>query len=400
MGTLRAKLTIIAWLYVLEGFPMGLYSGVLPIYLRASEVSLAAIGVISALSIAWSLKVLWSPLVDRFGERRHWIAGAEIALGVALAGVALSGVHDSALTTALWLAVAFYCIASATQDIAIDAYSIGIVDRGEEGWVNSTRMIGYRAGMVAAGSGLMLLPDRVGWDGTFWAACALSLGMAATVYLCPRVEVPAAARADTRLWSSLKHFTDRSDFLALAAFILLFRIGDRAMGPMVSPFWHDIGLSNDEISALNGIGPTATIVGALVGGLAVTKLGIGRALWLVGILALASNLAYAGAAIAGDYLRPAVFGASFVESFCSGLAGVGFMSLLMRLCQKEHAAVQYASLTALYALGGSAVAIPSGFLTEEIGYASYFALTAAFALPAFLFLPAASRAANDANSGP
>jgi PAT family beta-lactamase induction signal transducer AmpG len=376
---------------------MGVYSGVLPIYLRSSEVSLAAIGVLSALSIAWSLKVLWSPLVDRFGERRQWIAGAQIALGFALAAVATSGVMGSTIAAALWLTVGLYCIASATQDIAIDAYSIGIVDRGEEGWVNTTRMIGYRAGMVAAGSGLMLLPDRVGWSGTFWAASALSIGMAVSVYACPRVEVPATARAETRGWSALRHFTSRADFLALAAFILLFRIGDRAMGPMVHPFWVDRGFGNDEISALNALGPTATVVGAIAGGLAVTRLGIGRALWLVGILALASNLAYAGAALTEVHIRVAVFSASVVESFCSGLAGVGFMSLLMRLCEKDHAAVQYASLTALYALGGSAVAVPSGFLAEAMGYPAYFALTAAFALPAFLFLPVASRAAHQAS---
>jgi len=375
---------------------MGVYQDVLPIFLRSSQVSLAAIGVLSALSIAWSLKVFWSPLVDRFGERRQWIAGAQVALGLALAAMAASGVTGSTIATVLWLTVALYCIASATQDIAIDAYTIGIVDPGEEGWVNAIRVIAYRVGMIAAGSGLMLLPDRIGWQATFWAAGVISFAMAASVFVCPRVEVPAAARAETRGWSSLRHFTARADFLALAAFILLFRIGDRAMGPMVRPFWVDRGFSNDEIALLHFLGPTATVLGALVGGLAVARLGIGRSLWLVGGLALASNLAYAGAALADDFIRPAVFSASVVESFCSGLAGVGFMSLLMRLCEKDHAAVQYASLTALYALGGSAVAVPSGFLAQALDYPAYFALTAAFALPAFLFLPAASRAAHEA----
>jgi PAT family beta-lactamase induction signal transducer AmpG len=374
---------------------MGVYQDVLPIFLRSSQVSLAAIGVLSSLSIAWSLKVFWSPLVDRFGERRQWIAGAQLALGLALAALALTQGSPGGLATLLWLIVAFYCIASATQDIAIDAYTIGIVDRGEEGPANSMRVIAYRVGLIAAGSGLMLLPDRIGWQGTFGAAAAISLGMAASVFACPRVEVPAAARAETRGWGSLRHFTARADFLALAAFILLFRIGDRAMGPMVRPFWVDRGFGNDEIALLHFLGPTATVLGALVGGLAVARLGIGRSLWLVGGLALASNLAYAGAALADDFIRPAVFSASVVESFCSGLAGVGFMSLLMRLCDKEHAAVQYASLTALYALGGSAVAVPSGFLAEALGYPAYFALTAGFALPAFLFLPAASRAAHE-----
>ncbi len=120
-------------------------------------------------------------------------------------------------------------------------------------------------------------------------------------------------------------------------------------------------------------------------------MGIGRSLWTLGVLALASNLAYAAAAGIPELGRSVVYAASIVESFCGGLATAAFLSFLMRICQKEHAAVQYALLTAVYALGGSLFAMPSGWFTERLDYAGYFALTAVFALPAFVFLPGARR---------
>jgi PAT family beta-lactamase induction signal transducer AmpG len=173
-------------------------------------------------------------------------------------------------------------------------------------------------------------------------------------------------------------------------FVLLYRIGDRAMGPMVKPFWVDWGFANEEIAFFNTtLGILATILGTIVGGIGVARLGIGRSLWAMGILALAPNLGYATAANFPEVGRLGVYAASITESFTSGLAGAAFLSYLMRICEKEHAAVQYALLTAVYALSGATLALPSGWLTERFGYAAYFALTAAMALPAFAFLPRA-----------
>jgi PAT family beta-lactamase induction signal transducer AmpG len=161
---------------------------------------------------------------------------------------------------------------------------------------------------------------------------------------------------------------------------------------MVKPFWVDRGFSNEEIAAVSGVlGMLATIAGGWTGGGVVARLGIGRSLWVIGAFALASNLVYALAAALPSAGHAGVYAASLTESFCGGMAGVAFMSFLMRICQKEHAAVQYALLTAIYNLAGSLLRIPSGALAEALGYAGYFALTAAFALPAFAFLPGARR---------
>jgi len=382
--SLRRKLSIIALVYVIEGFPMGVYAGVWPVFLRRHDVSLAEIGLLAGLSIAWSAKVLWSPLVDRFGERRRWIAGALLVMAACL--MALVGVSPERIGAGIWLAMTLYCVASATQDIAIDAYTIGLVDRGEEGPANSMRVTAYRAGMIAAGGGLLFLPRWVGWDGTFAAAALASLIMAAAVFACPRVEVPPESRRHP--FRSLRRWLDRPGVIPVAGFILLYRVGDRALGPMIHPFWVDRGFTNEEIASVSTtLGALALVAGAIVGGVVVARTGIYRSLWILGLLALASNLAYAAAAAMPESGAVGVYTASIVESFCGGLATAAFMSFLMRVCEKEHAAVQYALLTALYALAGSAVAMPSGALTERLGYTAYFAATAALALPAFAFLP-------------
>jgi PAT family beta-lactamase induction signal transducer AmpG len=163
------------------------------------------------------------------------------------------------------------------------------------------------------------------------------------------------------------------------------------MSPMVAPFWVDGGIPREEIALVkSGIGFAATLAGAGAGSALVRRLGIGRALWLAGGLAALSNLAYAGAALAGGG-RAAIFSASVVESSASGIAAVAFMSFLMHVCTRSHAAVQYATLSSLAFLAGSLARAFSGVAAAQLGYAAFFAGSALLALPAFALLPAAAR---------
>jgi PAT family beta-lactamase induction signal transducer AmpG len=178
----------------------------------------------------------------------------------------------------------------------------------------------------------------------------------------------------------------------VVAFVVLFRIGDRAMGPMLPTFWVDRGFSDAELALFaNLFGAGATIAGAIAGGAWVARAGIVSALWATGALALVSNLVYAAAAAWPESGRTAVYGASVLEAVSSGAVGAAFVSYLMRICEREHAAVQYAVLTGLYASVGTLLASGSGRIAEATGYAGYFALTAAFAAPAFVFLSRAAR---------
>jgi PAT family beta-lactamase induction signal transducer AmpG len=386
--TLRRRLGIVFLVYVIEGAPAGVFHDLWPVYLRSQGVGLREIGWVAGLSAAWSLKALWSPLVDRYGELRRWIAGCVLAMAACL--LALARIDASTAVAALWIPLAVFCIASATQDVAIDAYTIGLIERGEEGPANSVRAAAYRAGLLGAGAGLLLLADPLGWPATFTLAALLWGGLAASLLACPALPVPESERRD--VWGSLARWTTRPSAAGAFFFVLLFRLGDRAMGPMIKPFWLDRGFGNAEIASVSvGIGAVATVAGAVLGGLLVSRVGIPRALLSLGFLALASNLGYAAAATWPETGRAGVYAASVVESFCSGLATAAFLSFLMRICEKEHAAVQYAVAYAMSSIAGALVAIPSGQLTELLGYGAYFALTALFALPAFAFLPAARR---------
>jgi MFS transporter, PAT family, beta-lactamase induction signal transducer AmpG len=388
----RRTLAVIAGLYLIQGFPPALHLDVWPVYLRQSGVDLATLGQVSALSAAWAFKFLWSPLVDRFGERQHWVASALLVIALAL--LALAQLDAAVSPRAVYVAIAVVCFASATQDIAIDAYSIGLVRPGEEGPANATRVAAYRVALLLFGGGVLFLPEHVGWDGTHEALALAALGLALfALVVPPRIPIPAAERRD--VLGAFRGWRGRGALPAVLGFVLLFRLADLAMGPMVAPFWVDGGIPLREIAFVkSGIGFGATVAGAALGGFLVRRLGIGRGLWVAGVLAMLSNLGYAAAALAGGG-RLAIFSASIAESLCSGVAAVGFMSFLMRICDRAHAAVQYAVLSGFALVTGSLARAFSGVAAEQLGYAGFFAATALLALPAFALLPAAARWAHE-----
>lgn len=390
--TLRRKLALVAGLYFVEGFPMGIYSDVWrAVYLRQSGFSIEAVGALSAFQVAWSAKVLWSPLVDRYGDWRHWIAGALFLM--ALAALAVPSLGPGAV----FVAIGCFCVASATQDIAIDAYSIPLTARGEEGPLNAARITAYRCGKLAVGAGSLLLADRVGWRFAHGALAAMAALAALAVLAAPRVQGAAAARRD---WAGMLRGWRRPGFASALGFLLMHRLGDLALAPMLGVFWLERGFSATQIATLSTTtGTVASILGAAAGGLLVVRASLSRALWVGALLAVGSNLAYAAAALAG-VPREAVVAAGIAESLCGGVAGVAFMSLLVRACERTHAAVQYAALTALYPLSGAVVGSFSGVWVSEIGFASYFALTGALALPSLLFLRGAVRWAEGAPASP
>ena len=367
---------------------MGVYAQVFGFYFRTQEVALSSLGLLGALSLAWSVKPLWSPAVERHGSRQDWIRLSLWVMAASL--VAVAWLPPNPIGLGLWIALGLYCIASATQDIAIDAYTIGLVERGQEGPANAVRMAAYRIGMILAGSGLLFLPRWIGWPATFGAGAVLSIAFAAGLRATPAISLPAPG--DRRPLEALVRWAGRPGVVAVALFVLLFRIGDKAMAPMVAPFWVDRGFSPEAYATFSSaLGAVATIAGAVAAGWWISTRGLVSALWWTGGFALVSNLAYAGAAAFPESGVAAVYAAGAIESLSGGAVGAAFVAYLMRICEKQHAAVQYAVLTGIYALAGSILAAASGWITEAVGYAGYFAWTAAFAAPAFCFLPAAMR---------
>ena len=389
----KRKMAWIAGFYFAEGLPFGIVVDNLPVYFRVHGVSLAAIGLLSLLGLPWTLKVLWAPLVDRFGERRHWITGALVSMGAIL--LVLPWLDPSSPGFWIWSLLLLFTVASATQDVAIDAWTIGIVSPGEEGMANGIRVSAYRVALILAGGGLVVLAGQFGWAVVFPLASAIFFLLALGAWRSPRPEI--APRETTRGWyAPLLAWVRRPGALAVVAFILLYKLGDAAMGPMVKPFWLDRGLTLEEIGVVStGFGVGASVAGALAGGWLTSRYGILRGLIFLGALQAFSNLGYAAVAL-GDGGRLSIYAASLFESFTGGLGTAAFLAFLMHICDPEEAATEYALLSALFGLTRTLAGSISGFSAAFLGYGPFFVLTFVLSFPAYLLFPRVRRWIHDA----
>jgi PAT family beta-lactamase induction signal transducer AmpG len=407
--TLRSKLGWISVLYFAEGFPFGIVKDVLPVYLRVHGVDLAQIGYLSLASLPWALKVLWSPLIDRFGERRQWIFFCLVALAILSA---LMPYFDARVApVAFWIVLLAFTCASATQDMAIDSYTIGILEPGEEGDANGVRASAYRVALIVGGGILVALSPWLGWAGVFRVAAVVFALLAVATRYTPAQPL-AASEPGVGAFAAIEVWASRRGAWAVVLFVLIYKLGDAAMGPMVKPFWVDRGLGVEEIGLVStSAGVAAAVIGALLGGHFTSRYGIVRGLWVLGLAQALSNIGYAavawldppvptpmsfsslghflastGAAVA-EPGRGLVWAASIFESFTGGLGTAAFLSFLMHICEKRHAAVQYALLSAIFALSRDLAGAASGLATTRLGYGAYFMLTFALALPSLALIP-------------
>jgi MFS transporter, PAT family, beta-lactamase induction signal transducer AmpG len=369
-------------LYFSQGFPYGVVTETLNLYLSVAQVPLSTIGLLSSVGVAWTLKVFWAPLVDAIGSYRAWIFGALIAISLSLATI---GVVPAASTT-FWIAVAVLAVASATQDIAIDALTIRITPRHLLGLVNSARVTAFRVAIIAAGGGIAVFADRTSWRGAFLASAALPVAIIAAIILFVPPEDRSRSRQKNPL-RALVNWVMRPGSLLLLAVILLYRLGDSALAPMIKPYWISRGFSATEVgNVTTTLGMVATIAGAIAGGAFVSRAGIYRGLLWLGILQMASNLTYAWVATTGGG-RPALYFAAITETFCGGLGIAAFLSFLMFICDRDNAATEYAMLSAVFGLSRTLAGAVSGYFAQDLGYARYYWLTAALAIPALALLP-------------
>jgi PAT family beta-lactamase induction signal transducer AmpG len=379
----RKVLFWIAVLYFAEGLPFGIAYDVWPVFFRVHGVSLREIGLMSLLSLPWTWKLLWAPLVDRYGSRQHWITACLFALGATtLAILPQDASHPSFL---MWSLLLLFTTASATQDIAIDAYAVDVSTPKTVGSINGTRVSAARVALFVGGGGFLILADYTGWSFLWIALAATFFALALAAWASPRVALEATERQ--HVLAPVLHWLLRWEMVPVVLFVLLFKVGDSTLGRMVKPFWVDRGYSLTEIGAISvTLGTVLTILGALAGGWIVNRIGIFRSLLWLGLAQLVSNLGYVVVA-AVDLPRESIYVASMIESFTQGLGTAAFLSFLMNLCDKEHAATQYAILSALFALTRDVAGAFTGIGVESLGYAVFFALTTALALPALALLP-------------
>jgi MFS transporter, PAT family, beta-lactamase induction signal transducer AmpG len=369
-------------LYFSQGFPFGIVNETLNLYLPFKGVALGTVGLVGSVGLIWTLKFVWAPLVDAIGTYRMWICGALVVLSISIAAL---GVVPPA-SAAFWCALIVLVFASATQDIGIDALVIRTTPDNLLGVVNSARVASYRIAMLVAGGAVGAISDWLGWQQAFFAAAAVPLAIFAFLFLTSPREADVREQHGNPL-AGLVAWMRRPGALWLLAVILLYRLGDNALMAMIRPYWVERGFTATEIAqATTTLGMICTILGAIAGGAFVARYGVYRALLVLGLVQMLSNLAYAMVAMT-EAGRLALYAAAILETFCGGLGTAAFLAFLMFICDKENAATEYAMLSAVFTLGRTIAVALSGFVAEGLGFAPYYWLTAALALPGLALLP-------------
>ncbi len=401
------------------GLPFLLVFSTLSAWLTEAGTSRTAIGLFSWVGITYSIKVLWSPVVDRLelpllhrllGRRRGWILLAQLTIAAGLLGMAHTDpAADLGRMAVFAVLVAF---GAATQDIAIDAWRIEAAPPERQAAMAATYVFGYRIALLVAGAGALHIATYLSWTGVYVCMAALTgVGMIAvlasrepksgvprqTVFLESRVQ--AFMTRNAHLPGPLRHalgwligavvcpfvdFFARNGRLALVilAFIGLYRVTDITMGVMANPFYLDLGFTKAEIANVSGIyGVAMTVLGGALGGVLVPRTGVMRVLLAGAVLAAVTNLLFAALALLGPELWMLVVTIS-ADNLAGGVAISAFIAYLSGLTNTAYTATQYALFSSLMTLPGKVIGGAAGAVVDAVGYPLFFVYSCAIGLPA------------------
>ncbi len=399
------------------GLPLLLVLGTLSFRLREAGIDRTTIGYLSWVGLAYGFKWCWAPLVDRLpiplltralGRRRSWLLLSQLAIVAGLVGMALVDPR-AGLDAVVWcaLVVAF---ASATQDIALDAFRIESADTQRQGALAATYQTGYRLAMIWAGAGVLWLAARAevaggGYQQAAWStaylvmAASMSVGVL-TVLMSrepARMELPPARNVQEWLQTALVE--PFADFLRrygkhavlVLALIGVYRISDVVMGIMANPFYVDMGYTKDQVAAVSKVyGVIMTLLGAFVGGALSMRLGVMRVLMLGAVLSAGSNLLFAW--LAGHTASlPALVMVISADNLSAGVASAAFIAFLSGLTNVSYSATQYALFSSMMLLAPKWVAGYSGAFVDSFGYTPFFIGTALLGVPVLLLIWLATR---------
>lgn len=420
------------------GLPLILVLGTLSYWLREAGIDRSTIGYFSWIGLAYGFKWVWSPLVDRLplpgltrllGRRRSWLLLSQLAIASALFGMANTD-PAQALERMVWcaLAVAF---ASATQDIALDAYRIEAVEQRLQGAMAATYQGGYRIAMIAASAGVLWLAASVDATDTAYEhapwrfaylimAASMGIGILTTL-LIREPDAPVSAdtmqrEARTREWLAheglhgpllaaaawvhgavVSPFVDfirryRWHAVLLLALIGTYRISDVVMGIMANAFYVDMGYTKDEVANVAKVyGVGMTIVGAVIGGVLTARIGVMKTLFLGAALSSATNLLFVWLAGRGHDVNGLIFAIS-ADNLSAGIASSAFVAYLSGLTNVAYSATQYALFSSLMLLLPKFIAGFSGVYVDAHGYEAFFTATALLGVPVLGLVLLAARA--------
>ncbi len=398
------RLMIIFLMGFASGLPLALTGATLAIWLTEQRLSLTSIGLFAVLGVPYNVKFVWSPLLDPvpvplltrwLGRRRSWLLVVQLALIGAIVALGATRPDKAPWWTALAaLGVAFL---SASQDVVIDAYRIETAGAHEQGAAAAMTQYGYRLGLLASGAGALFLAALLPWSWVYAAmAGLLSIGVITTL-LAPEPRAAGVAAPNTDLLERLREmvlapfveFIRRQGVavaLLILAFIVLFSIGDAFAGTMANPFYLSVGFSKVEIATVAKVfGLGATLSGVFLGGVAVGRYGVMKALLVCGICQALSNLMFVAQALAGHDLRVLV-GTIAMENLTAGMASAAFIAYLSVLCSRAYTATQYALFSSFMALGRTVLGSTSGWVADHVGWVEFFLISTLLAMPGLAIL--------------
>lgn len=423
------------------GLPFMLVFQTLSAWLRQEGIERSTIGMLAWVGLVYSIKFLWAPLVDRLelpllfrwlGRRRSWMLLAQVGIGLAL--VNLAGQHPQQNLTLIALGALFVAICSATQDIAVDAWRIEAAPPDEQGAMAAGYQLGYRIAIMVGTAGALWIAADYSWHASYVAMAAFALVGIITTLLIPEPVAPVARESllqEQRVidWLARRsHWPDwlrtlgatfigavicpLTDFFArngvklgalLFAFVCTYRMADYAMGVMANPFYLDQGFTLKEIAAVvKAFGLVSSLVGVVVGGVIVARLGVLRALLVGAVLVMLSSLNFSMLAMSGSRSVVMLALVNSFDNLTLGVHGTSLLAFLASLTSARYTATQYAVLSSIYALPGKLLMGTSGIVVDHIGYPSFFIYTASLSIPALvlLYFVARSHGARKAEAPP
>jgi PAT family beta-lactamase induction signal transducer AmpG len=373
------------------GLPLLLTITVLQAWMTKEGVDLTLIGFMALVGLPYTLKFLWSPLLDRYtfpllGRRRGWMLVAQVLLVGSIVGLGMTSPADNPwLVAAAAFVVTFF---SATQDIVVDAYRREDLAEEELGLGSSLYVNGYRVGMLLAGGGGLIMADHVSFRLVYlvMAAC-MSVGIITTL-LTIEPETPHGTPRTMKeaVVAPFVEYFQRPGAWLILAFILLYKLGDQMAAAMSTPFFLDIGFSMSQIGTVVKLfGFWATVGGGLVGGVLMLRLGINRPLWIFGVLQAVSTGAFAVLAVVGNDIYALAAVIAF-ENLSNGMGTSAYVAFMASLTDKRFTATQYALLSSLMGVPRVLASAPTGMLAKHIGWEGFFILCTVVAVPGFLLL--------------
>lgn len=380
------KMLAIMVLAAASGYPNQLTESALQAWLKDAHVSNTTIGLMSYVALPYLLKFLWAPLVDRFpvpmlGRRRGWILVTQLVIGVAIACLALQDPTVALLPVGICaLAIVFL---SATQDIAFDAYRTDVSLPSERGPAAAATNLGYRTSAWIASAFALLVADHFGWRPAFLILGAVMTLFCIATWLAPEPDYPQHSPRSLResVVMPLRELLAGPGTAALLAVVLLFKIGDAFAQKLFTPFMLDTGFSKTELAVIvKGLFTGGALLGAVLGGILMVRLGLLRSMLLFGISQAVTNLLYCALAAAGKSYPLMVF-AVLIEHVAGAMGNIALVALIMALCDVRYSAFQYALLSSIALLPRYGLGYPAGWVADHAGWFLYFVVSFFMALP-------------------